>query len=359
MVHGSHLQRTHKHMIKHDLHVHEKQSSSRNRPTFKINGNMKATRNKTGRNRPTFKINATPPPRYEFTQSPGGHHHVKRSKQTDNISLPSKPLHHHHHTDYSMYSNHHLAYHYHDVETFSYWKTCCFKYLGVFNTTTNLISDAEQRHIALARIFRHLDHNHNGFLTFDEFLDIKEHLDQDTLKEARAVWDLEIDAEGQRAVSESVFVQRFLTSRFCSQLSLRELKFFSNEICHLKRHTTKEMKAMNIEIHTKWFRGDSHTKAHNRKILHHTIDKKTLTKSEILAQEQLRRIHSMQDHLHKGEAISTGGAIDKQLAKGKKESKRIQHIFTKQKEKKHSKYFHETGEAKDVDHESGSDDRWE
>ena len=189
------------------------------------------------------------------------------------------------------------------------WHRCCL-WLGC----SSAITDLDQRRMWLRKVFKHLDFNRNGYLTFDEFTGIEEHLDQQSLAEAAQLFAA-ADSAGQHALDEVTFVENFVNSPWCRQLTLREVKFWCKTVLQLRRHTDAELAQAGVAKRAKWYHGDSKATVRSRKVLHHHAgDGVRLRPAEKMA---LRQMEDLERAKHRAAHINDSTSIETQLAERK------------------------------------------
>ena len=103
-----------------------------------------------------------------------------------------------------------------------------------------LFDGGNDRHSQLRKLFKHIDRNGNGVVTFDEFLTLENLLNKNSADAAKE-FSKELDMDRNNALEQDEFVKAILRNRRYSQMDDKTWNIWIKGM-KTKTHTARELK---------------------------------------------------------------------------------------------------------------------
>ena len=141
-----------------------------------------------------------------------------------------------------------------------------------------LFDGGNDRHSQLRKLFKHIDRNGNGVVTFDEFLTLETHLNKNSADAAKEFFK-ELDMDRNNALGQDEFVKAILRNRRYSQMDDKTWNIWIKGMMKTKTHTARELKKVGVKMKSIAYKGES-AKATRRRELTEGLHKKDMTREE-------------------------------------------------------------------------------
>lgn len=166
----------------------------------------------------------------------------------------------------------------------------------------------------LRKLFKHIDRNGNGVVTFDEFLTLETHINKNSVESAKGFFK-ELDMDRNNALEEQEFVKAILRNKSYGQMDDKMWNVWMKGMMKTKTHTAKELKKVGVKMKSVAYHGES-AKATRRREITEGLHKKDMTRDE---RESLQLLQASEHRQRQG---------------------KLQKKYEEDKHKGHGKYVH-------------------
>ena len=130
----------------------------------------------------------------------------------------------------------------------------------------------------LRRLFKHIDRNGNGVVTFDEFLTLQSNLNKNAVSDAKNFFK-ELDMDRNNALEEEEFVKAILRNKKYSQMDDKMWNVWMKGMLKTKTHSARALKKVGVKMKSIAYKGES-AKATRRREITEGLHKKDMTREE-------------------------------------------------------------------------------
>ena len=99
----------------------------------------------------------------------------------------------------------------------------------------------------MRRLFKHIDRNGNGVVTFDEFLTLQSNLNKNAVSDAKNFFK-ELDMDRNNALEEDEFVKAILRNKKYSQMDDKMWNVWMKGMLKTKTHSARALKKVGVKM---------------------------------------------------------------------------------------------------------------